>query len=428
MDFIVLPHQLFEKKFLNKKFKYVLWEHPHYFKKYNYNKKKLILHRSSMKYYYNYLKDNGYKVTYKNFYDDYKPNDYHIYDPVDKIKLPGKYTIIETPNFLIKKSQYEKYNNEGKSYAFKPFYNFTKDELNILKNIKTQDKLNRNKMPDNIKVPDIPKLKDENNYVKNATRYIEKYFPNNVGNSNNFIFPITHKDAKIWLKDFIKKRLKQFGPYQDHIDKERDILFHSLLSPCINIGLLNPLEILKLIIKEKKNIPINSYEGYIRQLIWREYQRYCYIYLDFKDNFFNNKKKLTKSWYNGTLGIPPVDNCIKKAFDTGYLHHIERLMVVGNFMNLSEIQSKEGFKWFMEFSCDSYEWVMHQNVYDMVFFNSGGKTTRKPYSSSSNYILKMSNYKKDNWANEWDDKYHKFIEKHKKKLYKFRYHFPTLKY
>ena len=102
-------------------------------------------------------------------------------------------------------------------------------------------------------------------------------------------------------------------------------------------------------------------------------------------------------------------------------------MVVGNYMNLSGISPIEGHKWFMEFSCDSYEWVMAQNVYDMVFFVSGGITMRKPYISSSNYILKMSNYKKGEWCNIWDKKYKDFLKKNKKKLWKFRYHFRGLK-
>ena len=97
-------------------------------------------------------------------------------------------------------------------------------------------------------------------------------------------------------------------------------------------------------------------------------------------------------------------------------------MIVGNYMNLCEIDPKEGFKWFMEFSVESYEWVMHQNVYDMVFFVSGGATMRRPYASSSNYVLKMSNYKKGKWSEIWTEKYRDFIKRNRAKLYKFRYY------
>ena len=101
-------------------------------------------------------------------------------------------------------------------------------------------------------------------------------------------------------------------------------------------------------------------------------------------------------------------------------------MVMGNYMNLHGLHPDEGFKWFMEFSVDSYEWVMHQNVYDMVFFVSGGATMRRPYISSSNYVLKMSNYKKGEWSEKWDKKYHEFLKKKRKKLLKFRYYFRNL--
>ena len=102
-------------------------------------------------------------------------------------------------------------------------------------------------------------------------------------------------------------------------------------------------------------------------------------------------------------------------------------MVIGNFMNLSEIDPEEGFKWFMEFAIDSYEWVMKQNVLDMVFFVTGGKTMRKPYVSSSNYVLKMSTYKKGHWSEKWNTLYNNFVKNHVDKLMKFRYHFPTLR-
>jgi deoxyribodipyrimidine photolyase-related protein len=207
--------------------------------------------------------------------------------------------------------------------------------------------------------------------------------------------------------------MKNYGNYQDYIDKNNTHLCHSLLSALINIGLINPGDIIDILEKERKthNIPMNSYEGFIRQLFWREYQHLCYLYVDFTGNYFGNNKLLGKEWYSGNTGIIPVDDSIREAFDTGYLHHIKRLMVIGNYMNLCNIKPSEGFRWFMEFSCDSYEWVMYQNVYDMVFFTTGGKTMRRPYISSSNYILNMSNYSKDSWCEVWNNKYRTFVNK-----------------
>ena len=429
MTLVILPHQLYDKKYFKKDSKIVLYEHPHYFKKYNYNKKRLMLHIASMAYYKDYLKDNGFKVRYIKYNGKFNLKNYEMFDPIDKIEMPGNPTILESPNFLLKIMNYDQYRKKTDKFFFNAFYMWGKKIINVIPNVKSQDKDNRRKLPKNLVIPKLPNLvENEMKYIEKARKRVEKEFKNNYGDCDNFIFPITHKTVMKWLNNFIKNRFEKFGPYQDFIDKNNEYLFHSVLSAVINIGLLNPHDLIKVIEKVEMKIPLNSYEGFIRQLFWREYQRYCYIYFNFNIKpFFGNKKKLGKEWYEGTLDVPPVDDAIKTAFKTGYLHHINRLMVVGNYMNLNEIDAWEAFRWFMEFSCDSYEWVMHQNVLDMVFFVSGGKTMRRPYMSSSNYILKMSNYKKGEWSETWNEKYRKFIEKHEDKLYKFRYYFKIKK-
>ena len=426
--FVILPHQLFDKKYLNKNSEYYLWEHPHYFEGYNYNKKKLVLHRASMKYYFDYLKKAKFNVKYIEYNKKLPIINYKLFDPVDKIKLSGTYEIIETPNFFLSRDDYELFRKtKSEKFFFKTFFEWSKKKLDIIPNVKSKDKENRKRIPPGTKIPPLPPNKVDDKYIKEAVKYVEKNWPKNYGNCDNFIFPVSHKVAKKWLDDFIKTKFKDFGPYEDFIDKENNYLFHSVLSSSINIGLINPMEIIKTISKYKSKIPINSYEGYVRQLFWREYQRFCYIYIDFsKMNYFGNKKKLDKKWYTGELGVEPVDDCIKIAFDTAYLHHIERLMVMGNFMNISGIDPREGHKWFMEFAIDSYLWVMEQNVLDMAFCVSGGMTMRKPYVSSSNYIANMSNYKRGEWSEKWDELYRKFMKTHKKQLWKFRYSFPGL--
>ena len=301
------------------------------------------------------------------------------------------------------------------------------DKINIIPTVKSQDKLNRKKM----QISELNSIKQynikPNKYVKEAQIYVDKHFPNNYGDTDNFTYPTTHEEARKMLLHFLKYKLNKFGTYQDYISDTDSILYHSFLSSSINIGLIQPSEIIYLLKRLKsKSIDMNNLEGYVRQLFWREYQRYCHIYCDFTGNYFGNNKKLSKKWYDGTLNILPVDNCIKKAFSTGYLHHIERLMIIGNYMNLSGIDPMEGFRWFMEFSCDSYEWVMKQNVLDMVFCVTGGRTMRKVYISSSNYVIKMSNYKKGDWATEWDILYWDFLKSHKKLLWKFRYSIPQI--
>lgn len=425
MNFVILPHQLFSTKYLNKKNKYYIWEHPHYFLKYQYNKKKLILHYGSMKYYYDYLNDKGFDVKYIEIYDKFELDDYCIFDPIDRIKLPGKYTIIDTPNLILTRDEHATYRKKTNKFRFNDFYMYSKEAKGILSGIKSQDKLNRNKKGKNLFVPPLPKYRDKK-YISYGIKKIGNI--KNIGNVDNFIYPLTHKTAKLWLNDFLDKKFKKFGTYQDAIDECDPYLFHTVLSASINIGLLNPIEIIIKILK-CRHIPLNSLEGLIRQYFWREFQAYCYRYAKFNGkNYFGNRNKLNEDWYIGNTGIQPVDDAIIDGIDSGYLHHIQRLMVIGNYMNLSRIAPSEGYRWFMEFSCDSYEWLMYQNVLDMVFFVSGGETTRKPYISSSNYILKMSNYRKDKWCDEWNKKYKDFIKANKDKLYKFRYHFRSVKF
>ena len=424
--FLILPHQLFAEEYLpEEEYEYVLWEHPQYFTKYNYNKKRLVMHRASMKYYQDYLKKNKHKVTYYEYNKKPKLTEYDMFDPIDKLGLKGD--IYESPNFLLTEDDYNRYREKTDKFFFHNFYNWSKKELDIIPKIKSQDKLNRNKLPSKkMDIPDLPPNGDKK-YIDEAVRYVNKNFSKNYGTAENFQFPVSHSVSRKWLKDFVKDKFKLYGDYQDAITDRHDYLYHSCLSTCINIGLLNPSEIIEYIDEKKAGIPMNSYEGYIRQLFWREYQRYCYIHYNFNGkNYFGNNKKMGKGYYDGTTGIVPVDDCIKKAFENGYLHHIERLMVVGNYMNLDGIKPMDGMRWFIEFSCDSYEWVMHQNVLDMVFCVTGGDTMRKPYISSSNYILKMSDYEEGEWSKEWNKKFRNFTDKNKDKLYKFRYFFPFL--
>jgi deoxyribodipyrimidine photolyase-related protein len=443
-QFLILPNQLFEKKYIpkyqKKAYNIILWECPWYFsnKKYKFNKKKLLLHKSSMEYYKDYLSKshNVVYVTYDKNIKTFISKEYTMFDPIDDTKLlnlPYNPIIIESPNFLLTKDIYQDYRNKYKTFLFHIFYKYGKKIIDVIPNVDSTDKENRKTLTKkelvDLKIPDVPKLGTDVKYIKKSVDYINNNFKDNYGDTENFMFPVTHATAKKWLTYFIKYKFKKFGAYQDFINKDHEFMYHSLLSTSINIGLLNPTDILDIIERHKTHIPINSYEGYVRQLFWREYQRYTYIHFYTVDdnrelNYFNTTRKLNKHWYNGTLDIPPVDDCIINGFKTGYLPHINRLMIVGNFMNLNEIHPQEGFKWFMEFACDSYDWVMCQNIYGMAFFSDGGKTMRRPYISSSNYILKMSNYPKsdkNNWSAKWDLLYSNFVKDKSLKLKKYRY-------
>lgn len=442
MDLLIFPNQLFKYKYIPKNVKKIyLIEEPIYFgyreKTYNFNKLKLLLHRSSMKYYYDYL-NKKFDVEYiemknvnYNYFKNKKLIVFQYYDYLLDKKLKNlDIQYIDTPNQVIKDKEFDDYykNKENKKLRHDDFYKFVKDKLNILKNIKSQDKYNRKPLPKNHKSIKNPSLtKEDKKYIEENKEYIEKLFPNNYGNLDNFIYPVTHKSSEKWLNHFINKKFQFYGDYQDSIDNQDIFIYHSVISPMLNIGLLNPLEIVKKAknkYEKSKNIEINDYEGFIRQIIgWRTYQVLIYKFRYnkvVKSNIFNNNKKLTKNFYEGTTNIPIVDFFIKEGFKYGYLHHIIRLMVISNFMNLCGIHPNEVYKWFMEFSVDSYDWVMICNV-NMGTWADGGLTMSKPYISSDNYLMNLSNFEKGEWNDIWKSMFYNFINKNKKIIIKTYY-------
>lgn len=459
MNFLIFPHQLFENIRILQDFKNIyLIEHPIFFgfreKEMSFNKKKLILHSASTQFYYDYLKKNLksniiyipiQKIKNRKEFDFFSklkikgPTSY--YNTVDhllesQIKKYAKnipITQIETPNFIATEEDLKQYYNSVKTRK-KPFfqtgfYKWQRERLQILmKNGKplggslTYDDENRKPLPKNIKIPSVHYPKN-NNYVKNAIKIIEKEFPNNYGISDDFWCPITFTEAKDWLDLFIEQRLKDFGTYQDAITPlPNPFLFHSGVSSSINIGLLDPMYVINRIIEKKNKIGLNNIEGFVRQVLgWREFSRFTYIYI-YKEmtteNYFQAKVPITKKYYDGTTGLSVLDDTIKKAFKNGYLHHIERLMIIGSLMMMIGIIPRDVYQWFMEFAVDSYDWVMINNVYSMALYSDGGLTTSKAYAASSNYeMIKKSGYP-SGYQEIWDALYWNFIGEHLAKMKK----------
>lgn len=429
---IIFPNALFEKKYLPQIGKIFIVEDPLFFKDderiANFNRLKLVLHRASMKYYQEYLKTAEYieynKVKNYDFLKNY--DKITIFDPVDHLlikrlkSLNKELTILETPLFLLTNQDLDEYD---KSYRHQHFYKWQLEKLKIPHIKKSHDKDNRKPIPEGTIIPNIPKSDNETKYVKEAIKYVNANFKNNYGPADlkeKFIFPVTHKTAKKWLRHFLETKLENFGDYQDAILQDNPYTFHSLLSSVINIGLLLPKDVIEETAKYYGKVKINNYEGFIRQVIgWREYMRMLYVkqYDELiKANHFENRRKLSEKWYTGETNVLPVDNAIKNAFENGYLHHIERLMIMLNFMILNRIRPQDIYKWFMEFACDSYDWVMIGNVYGMGYFSANYMS--RPYISTSNYILKMSDYKSNGWTAKWDALFYRFLKENKKKLTK----------
>ncbi len=247
-------------------------------------------------------------------------------------------------------------------------------------------------------------------------------FPEALGSLDTLYYPTSHKAASDWLAQFLELRFDHFGDYEDAIVAGESWLWHAVLTPALNIGLLTPKQVLDAALAhaDRKGIPLNSVEGFVRQIIgWREFMRATYESLGVPmrtTNHWGHHRPMPRAFYDGTTGIDPLDDTIKRVLKTGYCHHIERLMVLGGFMFLCEIDPDHVYRWFMEMFVDSYDWVMVPNAYAMSQHADGGLITTKPYFSGSNYVRKMSNWGKGPWADIWDGLYWRFILNHSDRL------------
>ncbi|MBC7722976.1 MAG: cryptochrome/photolyase family protein [Pedobacter sp.] len=346
-------------------------------------------------------------------------------------KVGIKLVKYSSPNFLNKLADVADFFDKKKTYFQTDFYTWQRKQRHILleKDGKplggkwTYDADNRSKFPKGETVPKYP-FPTNNEFVKEAREYVAKNFTNNYGFdsspfANSTFYPTTFTEAEEWLESFLQQRFSKFGIYEDAIVSKEQILYHSVLTPMLNIGLLSPQQILDttLDFASANDIPLNSLEGFIRQIMgWREFIRIVYERkgtLQRTKNYWEFTRKIPASFYNGTTGILPIDNVIKKLLKSGYNHHIERLMVLGNFMLLCEFDPNEVHQWFMEMYIDSYDWVMVPNVYGMTQFADGGLMTTKPYISGSNYLMKMSDYEKGSWQEIWDGLFWRFMQVHR---------------
>lgn len=332
------------------------------------------------------------------------------------------------PSFLNSNEKNNSFFDGRKRYFHNDFYIYQRKEHNVLITALGEplngkwsfDEDNRKKYPKNKIAPKIDFKANYDEFYLESHAYVTENFPNNYGELNsNFCYPHTHALAEKWLNNFLQTRFEEFGIYEDALVANESILHHSLLTPILNSGLITPNQVIKetLNYADKNNIPYNSLEGFIRQIIgWREFIRAIYIREGTKQrtkNYWQFKRKIPNSFYTGTTGIDPIDSTIKKLLETGYSHHIERLMVMGNFMLLCEFDPDEVYKWFMELYIDAYDWVMVPNVYGMSQFADGGMMCTKPYISGSNYLFKMSDYPKGEWSYIWDALFWRFMDKHR---------------
>lgn len=331
--------------------------------------------------------------------------------------------VVDSPKFLFNQEDFNKYLKEANRPFMGAYYKRQRRALDLMLETDGEplggkwsfDEENRKKFPKNISFPSQPQS-ELNEHDQDIINLVKKRFADHPGHLEQFNWSTTRRSALAKLDDFLKQRFELFGPYEDAIHHEEAFAFHSVLSPYLNMGLITPREVLDRVVEYWQNEEVHypSVEGYVRQIIgWREFLRGIYHNYPLQKNYFNHQRKLKKCWYDGTTGLKPVDDTIKKAQRHAYTHHIERLMIMGNIMLMTGIDPREVYRWFMEMYIDSADWVMAPNVFGMSQFAEGGIFATKPYISGSNYIRKMSNYPKGDWCEIVDGLYWSFIDRHK---------------
>lgn len=418
---------------------------------FRYHQQKIAFFLAAMRKYRDELKDHGYRVHYEGldssdgkpyekslseFLKRHQATELHYFEIEDKFfesRLESSFQEWKlkcvrhaSPLFLTSRKTFHEYVLSVKRPFMKTFYEQQRKRMRVLVTSKLEpvggrwsyDDENRKALPAKYVAPELPKVQFDS-IDREVFKLVQSRFPKHPGSVEESWLPTDRTQAELWLQDFLKNRLKDFGPYEDALSPDHPFVNHSILTPFLNCALLTPDQVVRETLKfaTREKIPLNSLEGFIRQVIgWREFIRG--IYQNFSEqqettNFWNHQHRLNKTWYTASTGIPPLDDVIRKTLRYGYAHHIERLMVVGSLMLLLEVDPQDAHRWFMEMFVDSSDWVMGPNVYGMALFSDGGIFATKPYICGSNYYRKMGRYKPGPWQDEVDGAYWRFIDRHR---------------
>ncbi|MEM0964412.1 MAG: cryptochrome/photolyase family protein, partial [Bacteroidota bacterium] len=456
---LVYPNQLFaDHPALDGADRVVLHEDDLFFRDEQYparyHKLRLALHRASMTRYADRLRDAGHEVAYVAWAERHSTADVlrrladdgvatvRLCEPVDftleKRLAAGAEAagvdldVLDTPLFLNTRQQNRDFFDGRKRYFMADFYKHQRRRLGVMVDGEgapeggqwSFDHDNRKKLTKQAlaEVPTLPEIAQDA-YATEAAAYVEEHFPDHVGASGPLPYPTDHDGAADWLAAFVAQRFERFGPYEDAVEPGESSLYHGVLTPMLNVGLLTPQQVLDAALSAS-GIPINSREGFVRQVIgWREYIRATYDLEGVTmrtDNMWDFGREIPEAWYTGETGLAPVDDVIPRVLASGYANHIERLMVLGGALFLTRFHPREVYRWFMEMFVDAYDWVMVPNVYGMSQHAAGPIITTKPYMSGSNYLRKMSHYPRGDWEAEWDGLYWTFLRDYREPIETYR--------
>lgn len=405
-----------------------VWDEATYVR---HHKKKIAFLFSAMRHFAVELKSAGYRVDYIRLDDP--QNSQSFSGEVERalkrhkmahcvVTFPGEYrvwqdmqawvdrfsvevSILPDDRFLASINEFKSWAGERKNLRMEFFYREMRRKYKILMQgdepeggAWNYDAENRKAFTDQgLFVPQPPKFAPDA-ITQDVLKLVENKFHDHFGDLCPFDYAVTRQQALLLLEDFITQRLPQFGDYQDAMIEGQPLLYHSQLSFYLNCGLLLPLEIVEMaqMAYYSGHAPLNAVEGFIRQIIgWREYIRGVY-WLKMPDyataNFFDAQRKLPWFYWSGETDMNCLKQCVSETKQNAYAHHIQRLMVLGNFALLAGIDPAEVNEWFLVVYADAYEWVELPNVTGMILYADGGFLASKPYAAGGAYINKMSNY------------------------------------
>jgi len=245
---------------------------------------------------------------------------------------------------------------------------------------------------------EAPALFEPDSVTQEVLEFVNTAYSEHPGSLDYFRWPVTRDQALEALDYFVEYRLRNFGVFQDAMWTDTPFGWHSILSSSLNLKLLNPREVIKAVLQawKKYSLDLSTVEGFIRQILgWREFVRGMY-YLDMpkmaQDNYYDHQRSLPQWYWTGQTNMACMKDAIGQTLKYGYAHHIQRLMVTGNFALLAEILPSEVCDWYLGIYVDAIEWVELPNTAGMALFANGGRFTSKPYIASGAYIKRMSNY------------------------------------
>ena len=427
-------------------------------RRFKYHKQKLLFVLTAMRDYADELQTSGRTVWYAKMED----NDQTWFDSLQQIcrkhgvtelvamrqndKTPQAkleawakqqaVTLQITPNtmFLTPTTLFNEWAEGQKRLQMEQFYRWQRKRLNILLDDDGKptggtwnyDSENRQPLPKNAQLPAIA-VPPVSPHAADVKLVIDAHFADHPGSYDTHWLPTSRSASRAWLKDFIINRFPNFGPYEDAMKAGETFLYHSAVSALLNIGLLHPSEVIEAALAAE-GVSLAGKEGFIRQIIgWREFMFGLYHYKpdDWKESNFLRQRQPLPDWWWTLQGAPepPLNDAFERLQKYGYSHHIERLMLFGNYMLLADYEPKQVYDWFMTMYVDAYEWVMVGNVIGMSQYADGGLDNggfaSKPYISGSNYLQKMGRWWPTAAAakdSEWTTMYWAFLERHQKQL------------